>query len=810
MDRAGGGPAEPLTYRVPPQLADVVAVGSAVLVPLLKQRVPGYVVGVSDEPPPFRTRDVVSVLSPQPLFDNRLLQLAKWVAHHYACDLLPAVKCLLPPGALKRSARYLKAAPGAAEALAGLEKTAPRQARVLREILDRGGQASYYVLRRRLKGRDVAGALRNLAERGLILDQTTIQAPPVSTYYETAVELEVEDNEFKEALEALPKRAHRQRAVLELLRNVGEAMTEAELRRRTGASHATVSALEQRRLVRRIRREVLRTPAWGLSGAPAKPLRPTCAQLAALEKVQAALDGKPPRVVLLHGITSSGKTEVYLQAIQSALERGLQAIVIVPEIALTPQIVGRFEARFKGRTALLHSHLSAGERYDEWRRVREGLADVVIGARSAIFAPLLRLGLIVVDEEHEPAYKQESEPRYHARDVALARAKLEGAAVILGSATPSLETYQRAQSGEFALVELPERIDSFPLPPVELVDLRQEHKAGNDSPLSRALLQAIGEALAEGKQVLLFLNRRGFSTFVLCWDCGKALRCPNCGVSLTYHRREGDLRCHHCEFTRKPPDVCEECGGTDIGYLGTGTERVEDIIAKEFPQARVARLDRDTTSRKGAYVRLLQDFADRKTDILVGTQMVAKGLDFPGVSLVGVIHADTSLNFPDFRAAERTFQILTQVSGRAGRAGDGRVIVQTVEPDHYAIAAAKNHDYKLFYQEEIEFRRALGYPPFGHLIRLIATGRYKAPTEELIAELADILRGDVEQLNGEVQILGPAAAPLARLRRMFRQHLLLKGADADTLLAVVKRALGKLTSTQRAKITVDVDPISMM
>jgi primosomal protein N' (replication factor Y) len=810
VDRAGGGPSEPLTYHLPPGLAQTVSVGSAVLVPLMKQRVCGYVVAVTPDPPPFKTRAVLAALSPEPLFDSRLLALARWVARQYACDLLPAVKCLLPPGLIQRTARHVEVTEGASAALASLEQTAPRQARVLREIIERGGRASYWALRRRLKGRDVAAALRDLAQRGLIREETSLQGAGAQKHYETVVELAVGGLELETARDALSRRAPRQAAVLQVLREVGGGLPEIELRRRAHAPDSAVRALAGKGLVRRVRREALRTPVWGLSGGRAEPFPLTRAQQAALDKVQAALDGAGTRTVLLHGVTSSGKTEVYLQAIELALRRGLQAVVIVPEIALTPQIVGRFEARFPGRTALLHSHLSAGERYDEWRRVREGLADVVIGARSAIFAPVLRLGLIIVDEEHETAYKQESDPRYHAREVALARAELEGAAVVMGSATPSLETYHRAQAGEFALAELPDRIDHYPLPPVELVDLRQEHKAGSDSPLSRPLREAIGEALGRGEQVLLFLNRRGFSTFVLCWDCGKALRCPNCEVSLTFHRRTRDLRCHHCEFARRPPDECEACGGTDIGYLGAGTERIEELIARDFPQARIARLDRDTTSRKGEYVRILQDFADRETDVLVGTQMVAKGLDFPGVSLVGVIHADTSLNFPDFRAAERTFQILTQVSGRAGRAGEGRVIVQTVDPEHYAIVAAKNHDYRAFYQEEIEFRRDLGYPPFGCLVRLVATGRYKAPTEELIALLAEHLRAEAEKYDAQAQVLGPAAAPLGRLNRMFRQHVLLKGPDRQRLLDVVQGALRRLTTTQRAKITVDVDPISMM
>ncbi len=515
------------------------------------------------------------------------------------------------------------------------------------------------------------------------------------------------------------------------------------------------------------------------------------------------------RVYLLHGVTGSGKTEIYLQSIEEVRKQGKTAIVLVPEIALTPQITKRFRERFGSRVALLHSGLNDEQRYNEWMRIYQGKVDVVVGARSAVFAPLSNLGLIVLDEEHENTYRQEESPRYHAREVAIKRASLAGAKCILGSATPSLESYYRAEKREFVLLELPERIGQG-MAKVSVVDMKAESKRGNRSMLSQTLREGIARRLERKEQVMLFLNRRGHSTFVLCRGCGKARRCPNCDVSLTYHQQKERLLCHYCDYSEKVPVQCPGCESTQIGFFGIGTQKVEEIVKKAYPQARVRRMDVDTTRRKGAHEEIYTAFAKGEIDILIGTQMIAKGWDIGRVTLVGVISADTSLHLPDFRAGERTFSLLTQVAGRAGRADlEGEVVVQTFSPDNYAIRAALKQDYREFYEEEILARKELGYPPYGSLARIVVSD----PDQKVvIAEL----NGLAEILRKEIDILGPQPAPLPRLRGRSRWQITIKEiGEENKTKAVLKRLMpngwleGKrLKPTTR--VVVDTDPYNML
>jgi primosomal protein N' (replication factor Y) len=524
--------------------------------------------------------------------------------------------------------------------------------------------------------------------------------------------------------------------------------------------------------------------------------------------------------VLLHGVTGSGKTEVYLRAMAAALGEGRGAIVLVPEIALTPQLVARFRREFAEDLVLLHSGLSAGERYDGWERLRRGEARLCVGARSGVFAPVRDLGLIVVDEEHEAAYKQEQSPRYDARTVAQRRAAEAGATLVLGSATPSLEAYYAAtEAGTAALVELPERIDQRPLPEVEIIDLRRSAGEENperdgedrDWPFSSSLEEKIEACLAAGEQVIILLNRRGFSPFVLCRECGASLRCPDCDVSLTFHLRSKQMRCHHCEYARPVPEVCDRCQGTDMGFLGTGTEKLEDQVRRRFSAARPLRLDSDVTGAKGAHGRILEEFASGRSNVLVGTQMVAKGLDFPEVTLVGIISADTGLNFPDFRAAERTFQLITQAAGRAGRgAKPGRVVVQTFNPDHYSILAASEHNYTAFSRDELDSRRALGYPPFAALVRLVVADRSARRAEALAGKIAALGTAAAPAIAADVAVLGPAPAPLERLRGRYRWQVLVKAACADEARATWDEVRAQLAPRDLAAVTVDVDPQNMM
>ena len=627
----------------------------------------------------------------------------------------------------------------------------------------------------------------------------------------------------------------RQAAVLNCLRDQRDAVWVSWVYAETGCSLKDLRALESRGLVALEEQEVWRDPLAGREFVLESQPHLTPDQEAVWQRIQPGLQfpiSRPP-VYLLRGVTGSGKTEIYLRALQEVLAQGRQGIVLVPEIALTPQTIRRFAARFPARIVILHSSLSAGERFDAWRRIRAGLADVVIGPRSALFAPLPRLGLIVLDEEHESTYKQADRPPcYHAREVAVELAQLSGAAVILGSATPDLVSYYRARQGEYILVELPQRIlghrrrleeqrESYhlrtvryrllsprldalytDLPPVRVVDMRQELRAGNRSIFSRALQESLDRVLRAGEQAILFLNRRGTATFVLCRDCGHVLRCPHCDVPLTYHAADEALHCHHCGRQEPVPRVCPQCNSTRIRYFGIGTERVEATVREMFPLARTLRWDRDTTGGRGAHEALLQSFVTHQADVLVGTQMIAKGLDLPLVTLVGVVAADTALHLPDFRSAERTFQLLTQVAGRAGRSPlGGQVIVQTYSPEHYAIQAAARHDYPAFYDKEIAFRREHGYPPFSRLARLVCVHS----SAERCQEEGEVLRAEIEsaaaQLGVPVEISGPLPCFFARRQGKYRWQIVVRATDPGLLLCGAS-----LPPDWR----VDMDPVNLL
>ena len=542
--------------------------------------------------------------------------------------------------------------------------------------------------------------------------------------------------------------------------------------------------------------------------APSLPFKLTAEQQRALEAVLEPIQSKTHEVFLLYGITSSRKTEVYLQAIQHVLDQGRDSIVLVPEISLTPQAIERFQGRFgPEKVAVLHSGMLESRRLQEWNRIRSGEARVVVGARSAVFAPVRSLGLIVVDEEHEPSYKQDDTPRYHAREAAAQRAKISGAVVILGSATPSLETYYAATAGSrIRLLRLQERIDEVPLPEVTIVDMREQIASGRRSRIfSRPLEDGLAKALTAQQQGILFLNRRGFATFAHCRKCGHVLRCDNCQISLTYHIATKKMVCHSCHASTEVPDLCPVCKGDYVRFQGTGTEKVESELARLLPQARIDRMDTDATQARGSHARILQAFSAHELDFLVGTQMIAKGLDFPKVTLVGVISADTALNLPDFRSSERTFALLTQVGGRAGRGKmPGRVIVQTYAPHHYAILAAKTHDYQAFYRQEISIRKQLNLPPFCRLADLTLRCTKEMTAREGAENLAKLAK---ELLPPEFQVLGPAPSPIPRLRRHYRWHILVKAPGIEAMTRHLPALLKKFRCPRNCRLAVDVDPL---
>ncbi|KJS12464.1 MAG: primosomal protein N' [Peptococcaceae bacterium BRH_c8a] len=612
----------------------------------------------------------------------------------------------------------------------------------------------------------------------------------------------------------LPRRAPKSMAVLEaVLKNPG--MTRPGLAAAAGASESVVDKLVSKQMLR-VEYQVLRrapypeqvqedTPSLTLSGE----------QRSAVDEIVAGLTEAKHRVFMLHGVTGSGKTEVYIHCIEETLKKGRQAITLVPEISLTPQMVKLYRERFGDRVAVLHSRMSDGERYDEWTRILKGLAPVVLGARSAVLAPVPDPGLIIMDEEHEWSYKQEETPRYHARAVALYRAQKKNGILLLGSATPSLESYCRAlPGGVYKLVNLENRIASRIMPAVQVVDMRAETRAGNGGIFSRVLLQKLQHTLSNKEQTIIFLNRRGLNTLVVCRECGYVVKCPRCDVSLTYHA-DGKLRCHYCNYMARAPRLCPECSSKQVGYFGTGTQRVERELKIVLPEARVLRMDADTTTRKGSHQKILETFSAGGADILVGTQMIAKGLDIPGVTLVGVINADITLHMPDFRAAERTFQLLAQVAGRTGRGNlPGEVFIQTYTPEHYAVQTAARHDFLQFFDHEFDLRRNMGYPPFSKMVRLLVYGK----DEKMVQEAAEKMRTRLDDFTrnhdgGKILITGPAPAPLGRLKENYRWHVVAWSCDYRRLRLVLEDMWQQNGFTQPGKglhLSVDFDPMSLM
>ncbi len=813
-----------LTYSVP-QLLRPLEVGSLVWAPLGPRRVQGIVLERQlQRPQGFNIRDLSDRADPEAVVPPPQLALARWFSRTHAVRIWDALELTLPPGVkqtLERTWRPTEA--GQAVDLGSLDS---RERAVLYH-LRRTGEQTETELRVDLRGADadLRRAYQSLHEQGLVALGSEITRPAARPRLEWAARPVLDS--YAAAMQSLEqRRASRLMAVLQAIIDQsadGDVVLLPELRD-VAASLTHLRSLNSAGYIDLEQVEVRRDPLLGRIPPREHPPELTLEQergwRAIVQAQDAAQSTKRAQTLLLHGVTGSGKTELYLRAIGRVMRQGGQALVLVPEIALTTQLVRRFAARFPDKLAVLHSALSTGERYDEWRRLRRGDAQVAIGSRSAIWAPLPKLRLIIVDEEHEPSFKHEATPYYHARDLALKLNELVAGVTILGSATPALETTYAVKLGRIDLIELRERVgrkvvngivqaETIPLPPVQVVDMRSELKAGVRSIFSRPLQSALHRTLEAQQQAILFLNRRGLASFVLCRDCGSTLECPRCAVSLAVHGIEGQpdtyntLRCHYCGHVDLVPRNCPTCFSTRIRDFGVGTQRVVEEVQTLYPGARVLRWDRDVTGRKGSHEALLDQFLHHKADILVGTQMVAKGLDLPLVTLVGVITADTALNLPDFRAGERTFQLLAQVAGRAGRrTGGGSVIVQTYSPEHYAIQAAAAHNYEQFYREEIAFRRLTHYPPFSRLVRFVTQSPSQATVERVARELDERVRAALSARQvRDWAIIGPAPAFLPKLRDRYRWHMLVRLPDPAALLDGFDVPSGWI---------VDVDPVSLL
>jgi primosomal protein N' (replication factor Y) len=803
-----------LTYALPPEWRELVRVGMRVLVPLGGRVVTGCVVAIQDTPPVDAPRAVLDVLDEQPALTPDLLALTQWMASYYMATWGETLRAALPRALQSGSVPTLALTPEgkvAAEsgARGGIEQ------RILAAL---GARRSLTLkqVQREVSSTAIRQAIQRLTAAGLVTVTQKVARPKFHATTESRFTLAQPLEDVTAALHTLERRAPQQATLLRHLIRHGPA-TAAELRHYAPGASQLARALTRKGLItatEQPRPSTLDIPAeHAFLDAPDVTL--TAAQDDALGHIQALLRRGEFAPVLLHGVTGSGKTEVYMRAMAAVLAQGKQVIYLVPEIALTPQLLTRIHARFGRDVAVLHSRLTRSERLDEWHRVHRQEASIAIGPRSAVFAPLQRLGLIIVDEEHDPSYKQEETPRYLARDVAIMRAKLCDAVVVMGSATPSMESFANAQQRRYHYLQLPDRVHAKDLPQVTLVDLRREdNRAGAGEVLSHPLRQAITARLARREQTLLFLNRRGYATFVQCHDCGFICQCPRCSVTLTFHLDDRTLKCHYCEHTSTPPETCPTCQGARVEYFGTGTQKVEREVRRIFSQARIARLDRDTTGGRHAFRDILGRLARGEIDILIGTQMITKGHDFPRITLVGVVSADVTLGLPEFRAAERTFQLLTQVAGRAGRgAVPGEVIVQTFAPQHYAIQRAQAHDFSGFYAEEIAFRKRLSYPPAVRLAALRFDARDPQAVEQFSQAFVALLRPYVRDAEG-VSLLGPAPAALAKLNNRYRWHLLIKGPTARRIHDVIEQGLDALKHAaiprSGVRLIIDVDPVNLL
>lgn len=807
-----------LTYGVPGDLQDVIVVGSVVLVPVQQRLVTGFVVSETDPVAgngaahlsPDRIRDLTQVIDTESPISPEVVRLCAWMADYYLAPMGAALAAALPPGVRLTSSRTVQLVDRA-----GALPEDTVGARVCIELTKTDVPLKVTTLRRRLGKQGLEAALRRLQRLGIIDMRPDLAGASVSTKLRQMVGV-IDADAARNALPDLMRRAPGQGRCLEWLLESGDTPKRRLVEE--GFSYAVLKSLQARGLVRTSEEEVLRDPLAGIDADAAPDLEPTQDQLQVIQQIFGALDTGKFAPILLRGVTGSGKTLVYMYAVERVLEAGGSAIVLTPEIALTWQMVRRFRARFGSEVAVLHSQLSLGERYDTWRRLRRGEQRLVIGARSAVFAPVKNLGLVIVDEEHDGSYFQDDlESRqplaYSGRDLAVVRARFAGVPVVLGSATPSLESWWNARSGKYTLAELPNRVDDRPLARVEVIDMRREPFQKRERTLfSKVLRLKIRERLESQEQIILLQNRRGFAPVVQCTSCGEAVECRRCLVTLTYHRSHGEqLRCHYCDYRMPLPEKCPKCGSDDVRLAGAGTQKVEEALEEQFPGIRVLRMDVDTTGWKGAHDELVESFRRHEADVLLGTQMVAKGLDFPEVTLVGVISADTGFHMPDFRAAERTFQLLTQVAGRSGRGGTpGEVVIQTRLPDEPILQAAARQDFDAFSEAELLERRAAGFPPFGRLVVFRWRGAAEATVTRVAAEGSRHLS---RSCRGGVAVLGPAPAPLARLRGNYRWQSLLVGTSGRDLRATAAAVLDDLRAAA-ARHDVDVaavvDPQSTM
>ncbi|WHY99107.1 primosomal protein N' [Peribacillus simplex] len=783
-------------YRIPEKWNQVIKPGMRVIVPFGPRMVQGFVIGLKAKSEFAKLRNIKEPMDLEPILNDELLQLGDWLTKEAMCFKISALQAMLP-AAMK--AKYEK---------------------VIKVVEDKKDQLPLFI--QNFFGKNDSISWKDVIEgENASLFQKEMQNGNLELVYNVKNRLNkktvrvikslLSPKELKEMASTMSSHAKKQQELLQYFIEHKEPIPLKELLELINTSSGTVKSLVSKGALAEMDQEIYRNPYENRVFEKSTPFTLTAEQTAALKPINEKIHHDEHDVFLLYGVTSSGKTEVYLQAIASVIEKGKEAIMLVPEISLTPQTVKRFKERFGEQVAVMHSGLSVGEKYDEWRKIHRKEVKVVVGARSAVFAPFENLGLVIIDEEHESSYKQEETPRYHARDVAIERAKSYRCPVILGSATPTLESFARAKKNVYKLLTLSQRMNKNALPAVDIVDMREELRTGNRSMFSELLFTKLKDRLEKGEQTVLMLNKRGHSSFVMCRSCGLVINCPNCDISLTYHRFNDIMKCHYCGFEEGMPSVCPECESEHIRFFGTGTQKVEEELAKILPEARVIRMDVDTTSKKGSHERLLNAFGEGKADILLGTQMIAKGLDFPNITLVGVLSADTMLHLPDFRSSEKTFQLLTQVSGRAGRHQlPGEVVIQTYTPEHYSIELSALQDFDAFYEREMHLRRQSHYPPYYYVVLITVSHEDLMKTVSVTEKITNYLGS---RLNRDSIVLGPVASPISRINNRYRYQCLIKykrEPDLNQHLRTLLEHYQKETAQNNLQISIDLNPQIMM
>ncbi|MGM8364188.1 primosomal protein N' [Virgibacillus sp. W0181] len=785
-------------YSIPLEYRGVLKAGMRVVIPFGPRKITGFVIGTTDHSDYKNLKEILEVLDLTPVLTPELLKLGKWLADDTISLYITAYQAMLPQ-ALKSS--YKKEIVRLKDSRLSDEL---EQLFAGRDVLD------YHELTDAPDANDQYRHLQQAIQDGDIYINYLVKSRAAKKYL-TMIKPAKEMHILEEAYANLAIQATKQKQLLSFFITHPVSIEQSQLMKTLDISQSVIKSLLDKSLLTKEKKEVYRNPYEGREFTKTEKLSLTKEQSIAIAPIKDSIAKDEHHIFLLHGVTGSGKTEVYLQSIEDVLNKGKEAIVLVPEISLTPQMVKRFKGRFGSNVAVMHSALSPGEKYDEWRRIHRKEVQVVVGARSAIFAPFENLGIIIMDEEHETSYKQEDNPRYHARDVAIKRAESHHCPIVLGSATPTLESNARARKGVYKLVTLSERTNQQEMPHVEVIDMRQELHAGNRTMFSRTLVEKMKERISHGEQIVLLLNRRGYSTFALCRDCGHVQECPHCDIALTYHKNNHQLKCHYCAYEEPMPSLCPNCESNLIRFFGTGTQRVEEALSSVIPEATVIRMDVDTTRRKGSHERLLSDFGNKKGNILLGTQMIAKGLDFENVTLVGVLTADSMLHLPDFRSSEKTFQLLTQVSGRAGRHElVGEVVIQTYTPDHYSVQLASQYDYDTFYFKEMATRKLFRYPPYVFLTLITIAQENKVYVIQTAQEIAKLL---MKHIQKDTVILGPTPSPIARIKDKYRYQLMIKYRNEPRLKAFIKKIMEHYAEEIRKndlQITVDVQPYQLM